>query len=139
MGVAMKIDKSKIVYLWYENEQGDKWVPPKGYCGSPKPPAGFIYQRSQFPFSVHEVMLRCYEDKSVEVCSGNSSWPENLVLAMTNSGDYGLYQAIFVAANACSRCLNALSFTYLGSEEGFSEDSEEYKYSNTRCEWCDEG
>jgi hypothetical protein len=132
----MKIDKSKIAYLWYENKEGKRWVPPKEYCGVPKPPEGFIYQQSMFPFQVHEVTLVCEENRSREICSGNSSWPEDLVFAMAKSGDFGLYQSIFIAANACSRCLNALSYKYLGPTEGYSEDSEEYKNCKTLCDYC---
>jgi len=132
----MKIDKSKIAYLWHENEEGEKWIPPTDYCGVPKPPEGFIYQISMFPFQVHKVMLVCDEDGSREICSGNSSWPEDLVFAMVKSGDFGLYQSIFIASNTCSRCLNALSYKYLGPDEGYSEELDEYKNCNTVCDYC---
>lgn len=101
------------------------------------PPNEFIYQRSAFPFQVHEQILRINEDgTSKEIVSGHSSWPEDLVMAMANSGDYSLYQAIFVASEACSRCLNALYFKYIGGGEGLAEDSCEYQSCNTRCDWC---
>lgn len=72
---------------------------------------------------------------SIPIASFESSWPEDLVLAMANSKDFSLSEAILVCANSCSRCMNALGFKYkLGW--GYPEFSKEWQNSNTVCQYC---
>ncbi|MFA6088605.1 MAG: hypothetical protein WC755_01960 [Candidatus Woesearchaeota archaeon] len=72
---------------------------------------------------------------SKEIFSGLSTWSEDLVLAMANSRDYTLGQSILIAANSCTRCMNSLAFKY-GLSWGYDENSEEWKTSNTACNFC---
>ena len=72
---------------------------------------------------------------SQELAAMESSYSEDLVLAMANSGDYTLSQAILVAANACERCMNSLAEKY-GLEWGYPEYSVEWERSRTECEFC---
>lgn len=67
--------------------------------------------------------------------SGN----EDLILAMANSGDYTLSEAICILANCCERCLNVLAYKYLDGKDGYPEHSEEWEKTNTSCEFCEEG
>ncbi len=55
--------------LWYENENGDKWVPDlKKDFGDPAP-EGFIYQHSRFPRSLVENVLRLVTREDVDSCT----------------------------------------------------------------------
>lgn len=56
------------------------------------------------------------------------------IVAMVNSGDYTLPEAIYVYCNSCERCTNVLENKYLG--QGYAEHSEEWERCNTSCEWC---
>lgn len=59
-----------------------------------------------------------------------------LIMAMVNSGDYTLGEAIYVYANSCERCLNVLTYKYLDGKDGYPEYSEKWKKCNTVCDWC---
>ena len=58
------------------------------------------------------------------------------IVAMVNSGDYTLGEAIYVYCHSCERCENVLERKYLGEEYGYEEYSEQWKNCNTECEWC---
>lgn len=79
---------------------------------------------------------------SRSLMSGESSWPEDLVLAMATKpwwkwwrNVYTLGDAILIVANTCERCLNALGHRY-GLKWGYAEGSEEWKRSRTSCQFC---
>ena len=73
---------------------------------------------------------------SIEYMTFNSSWSEDLAVAIyNNSKDYTLCQAIIIAANCCERCMNSLAHKY-GLSWGYPEFSEEWKKVNTTCEFC---
>ena len=74
---------------------------------------------------------------SVKFMTSNCGWSEDLVLAMYNSKDYTLNQAIIISSTACERCLNALAHKY-GLSWGYAEYSNEWKETNTKCEFCKE-
>lgn len=61
---------------------------------------------------------------------------EDVVLAMVNSGDYRLSEAIAVFGNACERCMNVLAYKYLNGADGYEEYSEEWHKTNTVCDFC---
>ena len=73
---------------------------------------------------------------SREVYSGTSSWPEDLALAIANSGDYSLSTSITIAATSCERCMNVLAHKY-ELEWGYEEGSEDWKKTNTSCQFCE--
>jgi len=75
-------------------------------------------------------------NRSDEISRGDSGWSPDLVLAMTNSGDYELPDAILIAANSCSRCMNALAYQY-GLDWGFQVGSEEWVKTGTSCQFCE--
>lgn len=74
-----------------------------------------------------------------EIFSGHSSWNnEKTILAMVNSGDFTLSEAIIVYAESCERCMNALIFKYTNGEDGYAEYSEEWQKCGTSCKFCDD-
>jgi hypothetical protein len=181
----MHIANEMIPSLWYENKDGEKWIPPADYAGRTPPPDGFIYQHSQFPCVLHHNILRLIVEVEVEACEhpkgdivptggwidgiegrrctrcgghqtrkegapwpetwdadgcvqlarGESSWPQDLALAMANSGKWSLSEAILVAANACERCMNALAHEY-GLDWGYPEGSPDWEKCGTSCQFC---
>lgn len=62
---------------------------------------------------------------------------EKCIVAMVNSGDYSLAEAIYIYANSCERCMNALEYKYLGEGNGYPEFSEEWNETNTQCDFCE--
>lgn len=181
----MKIDVNQLRFLWYENAQGEKWVPDLTQGEPPTPPQGFIYQLSRFPGIIRERMLRTVQREEVAACEhpedfvvltfgwiegmtgrecrkchgtqlkkkedpwpdewdacgsrvmaeSETTWSEDLVMAMVKSGDYGLKQAILIAATACERCMNVLLYQY-GLGDGYPEGSEEWQKARTTCQFC---
>lgn len=74
---------------------------------------------------------------SREVFVANSGWQQSLALAITNSGDYTLGEAIIISATSCERCMNALAEKY-GLDWGYPEGSEEWQKCGTSCKFCKE-
>lgn len=73
---------------------------------------------------------------SRHVMTVNNGWSEDLVLAIANSGDWNLRDAILVVANSCERCMNALAHKY-GLKWGYPEFGDEWKKTGTSCEFCE--
>lgn len=61
----------------------------------------------------------------------------DVIVAMVNSGDYTLGEAIYVYCNACERCMNVLTYKYLNGADGYAEYSDDWKKCNTVCKWCE--
>lgn len=59
----------------------------------------------------------------------------DVIVAMVNSGDYTLEQAIWICAKSCERCMNVLSDKYC-HRDGYAEFSDEWKKCNTVCDFC---
>lgn len=88
---------------------------------------------------------------SRDVMSGDSSWPDDLVLAMVRPSPeemcvalerhgeeprlFGMDDAIILAASSCERCLNALLWRY-GLDDGYPPYSEGWDKAGTSCEIC---
>lgn len=73
-------------------------------------------------------------DTHVHIGGGN----EEIILAMANSGDYTLSEAIAVYAQSCERCSNVLAWKYTNGQDGYPEYSEEWKKANTVCQFCED-
>jgi hypothetical protein len=71
------------------------------------------------------------------VFEAHQGWQEDLALAIANSGDYTLSEAIIIAATSCERCMNALAYKY-GLEWGYAEGSDEWQRCGTSCQFCRE-
>ena len=139
----MKINKDKLrVGLWFTDWAGNviEWD------GTSRKPEGAVYSRACFPLEVLEHCYRIREDggygeKDKLFTSGTSIWRSGgrLAVAMVNSGEYELDEALSIIAHSCERCLNVLFNKYLPSEdEGYEEGSDEWKKCNTECDFCRE-
>lgn len=152
----MKIDYKKLEKkFWFEDENGNEVEKDN--------PNACIYRRC-FPLELHETSDEfCYHPKNPIVkilcrkskkfyrwiskgkeksfrtildCTTTYGSGQDCIVAMVNSGDFTLEQAIWVYANACERCMNALCYKYLDGKEGYEEYSEEWKKCNTVCDFC---
>ena len=152
----MKIDYKKLEKkFWFEDENGNEV--------EKDDPNACIY-RHCFLLELHDQIDEyCYHPKNpivkflCRICRKFYRWiskgkektfrtildgtttygsGQDCIVAMVNSGDFTLEQAIWVYANACERCMNALCYKYLDGKEGYEEYSEEWKKCNTVCDFC---
>lgn len=65
-----------------------------------------------------------------------SKWAQECIVAMVNSGDFTLDDAIWVFTHSCERCMNVLLYKYLNGSDGYQEGSREWTRANTQCEFC---
>lgn len=78
----IKINPDTIPILWYENQEGDRWVP--SYKDNESPPDGFIYQHSRFPTVLRHNILKVIQREEVDACNHTDSivktggWTEGL-------------------------------------------------------------
>lgn len=89
---------------------------------------------------------------SREILTGESTWPDELVLAMVRPSPaemvlalerhgseprlLGMNDAIILAATSCERCLNGLLWRY-GCNDGYPPYSEQWNKTNTKCAICE--
>ena len=100
-------------------------------------PDGARFQYSQFPATLHDSILRLNDDgTSTEIMRGERGFPQDLVTEMVRSGEWDVGDAIMAAAQACERCLNALTFRYQ-RDDGYEFGSSRYWQAATRCKMCD--
>lgn len=136
----MHIDKTILNRnIWYEDSEGNV----KTFDGVPDKSEviGMTYH-TKWPLEITEHIGRVtpegtYKhlgDINTHISGGN----EKTILAMANSGDYTLGEAIMLWANACERCMNVLEFKYSGGVDGYAEHSNEWKRCGTECEFCRE-
>ena len=100
----------------------------------------------QWPLEIREEIYRLKDhdgrwtyhgdDKMVTFTTHIGGGNEKAILAMANSGDFTLGEAIIVWATACERCANALAYKYTNGEDGYPEYGEEWKKCPTECEFC---
>jgi len=72
-------------------------------------------------------------DFNTHIGGGN----QDVIMAMVNSGDYTLSQALVLWSQSCERCMNVLAYNY-GCNDGYAEFSEEWKKCNTVCKFCED-
>lgn len=136
----MKIDKSKLPCgIWYEDEQGNI-IP---FNEGTRPPEEAVSMHVSFPLEVREEVWFSKSKRedgkpditwSTHIGGGN----QDVILAMANSGDYTLAEAMALYASCCERCANVLAYKYLNGKDGYAEYSNEWKKSNTVCRYCKE-
>lgn len=135
----MKIDKSKLPCgIWYEDENGNIIPFEEGV----EPPQNVKSRHVCFPLEVREEVWFNKEGKrtdgrsditwSTHIGGGN----QDVILAMANSGDYTLAEAMALWASCCERCMNVLTYKYLDGKDGYAEYSKEWKKCNTVCRYC---
>lgn len=144
----MYIDKSKLKHgIWYEDENG-KYIPS---TESVDAPADAVTCHVCFPLQIRTEHYRIKPHKnpdggvsrtyygsdrflttSCHIGGGN----EPVILAMANSGDFTLSEALAVYASACERCANVLAYKYTNGADGYPEFSDEWYKCGTICEYC---
>ena len=136
----MQIDKSKLPCgIWYEDEDGN--IIPYNDCV--EPPKNAKSRHVCFPLEVREDVWFSESERkggkpditwSTHIGGGN----QDVILAMANSGDYTLAEAIALYASCCERCTNVLAYKYLNGKDGYEEYSDEWEKANTVCRYCKE-
>ena len=136
----MKIDKRILNRgLWYEDKDGneiphnrDDWTPPENA----------VTEHTLYPLEITEHISfkgddgRFHEAYRCNCHIGRGN--EDVILAMANSGDYTLGEAIILYSQACERCANVLAYKYLNGKDGYPEHSDKWKECNTVCQFCRE-
>ena len=136
----MKIDKSKLkVGLWFTDENGEV-IPCDDNAVCPK---GAVYAHSCWPLEIrtdtYQIQENGHYGAKDRIFTANVNMSRDmgkLAVAMVNSGDYDLYEALAVLAQACERCTNVLLNKYLPEEDGYEEYSEYWYKANTVCDFC---
>lgn len=59
-----------------------------------------------------------------------------IAVAMVNSGDYDLGEALYILSHCCERCSNVIYYKYTNGQDGYAEYSDEWKKCNTECSFC---
>lgn len=154
----MNIDLSKFKRFWFELEDGTE------VDEVPKDYSGYVSYHHCFPCQMTEcfdnyifqpkhwyekMLLRIFPALHAKwnVTKGRTfkrafefnttfNGMADVIVAMVNSGDYTLEQAIWICAKSCERCMNVLSDKYLG-RDGYAEYSEEWEKCNTKCLFCE--
>lgn len=134
---AYNINKEDLKTLWYEDAEGNYLdVAMYDEKGTPNPhPPEAKYMVSRFPNVLRTTYLELTDAGSKEVFSGESSFSDDLVLALVESGNFTLDEAIIFAAEACERCTNSAANDY-GLDWGYPEGSEDWEASKTSCDFC---
>ena len=135
----MKIDRARLKNgLWFTDEDG-RFIP----YSREVHPDGAVYAHSCFPLEIRESIYRIRKDggygeknRVMTGCTHLSRESGKLAVAMVNSGDYDLSDALAILAQACERCVNVLWNKYLPDEDGYEEFSEEWHKANTVCDFC---
>ena len=138
----MNIDKSKLPCgIWYEDKDGN--IIPDGERVEPPEEVEVVSKHVSFPLEVREEVWfkNCKRengkpDITWSTCIGSGN--QDVILAMANSGDYTLVEAIALYASCCERCMNVLAYKYLNGKDGYAEYSDEWEKCNTVCRYCKE-
>ena len=127
--------------LWYENEAGDRAIPPMEVQDNPdvlaEAPPGFIFQHMLIHCVVgHDVV--CKNPNTGEIRHVRRDYlpfEHKLVEGLVRNGNFDIRSAMFVAIEACERCVMGLRFRYkLGP--GYDFDDPLYEGNPARCRIC---
>ena len=158
----MKINLSNMRICWWEDEQGNVLELEEDRLPTDEEKEKYSYYHFEFPCQLHHSISHYgYHPRGVQrfliklpiigkqlkkkigkthkhLGTFNTTFTcgSDCIVAMVNSGDYTLEQAIWIYANSCERCMNALEFKYLNGKSGYAEYSEEWKKCNTECDFC---
>lgn len=164
----MKIDYAKLEKKhWFEDEHGNE-IPEEDVDKVIGEGNRAVFYRHCFPLELHDYIDEyCYHPENPiikflcrksqrfynwisvgkertfkTILDGRTSfggkWAQDCIVAMVNSGDFTLEQAIWRFANSCERCMNSLLYKYLDGKDGYPEYSEEWRKCNTECDFCRE-
>ena len=79
--------------------------------------------------------LNCSMKTIFTSCTHIGKFSQDCVIAMVTSGDFTLQEALYVMGNSCERCMNVLTYKYLGID-GYEEYSDEWYLAGTECDFC---
>lgn len=144
----MNIDKNRLKCgIWYEDKDGD-YIPSTESVSAP-PEAVTCHVCFPLEIRTEHFYLRDYEnpdgstnriyhgsDKFLTTFCDIGGGNEPIIMAMVQSGDYTLSEALAVYANACERCSNVLAYKYLKGADGYPEFSDKWYACNTVCDYC---
>ena len=157
----MKINYDKLnKKFWFEDANGNEIDKEQIKDGE------IAYYRKCFPLEIHDMIYEyCYHPKNpinmflcrkskrfyrwiskykertfinIHTTTTTYGSGDDCIVAMVNSGDFTLEQAVWVYANSCERCMNVLAYKYLDGKDGYPEYSVEWKKCNTVCEFCED-
>jgi hypothetical protein len=72
--IGERVLERSLPTLWYENANGDKWVPDLTQNGPPEAPKGYKYQWSRFPTMLRENCLGIIQQEDVDACDHPKDW-----------------------------------------------------------------
>lgn len=123
--------------MWYEDEEGNKFIPDWDSANPTYPDTSvYKYAHSRFGRELHHDILEIKPDGSSSPMGGmNSTFPEDLALALVTHEGFKLSDAIALSGSCCERCLNILVHHY-GLPDGYPRDSEDAQRVGTHCEVC---
>ena len=134
----MIIDKEILNrHIWFEDNDGN--IKTFDYVPRTEEIAGMT-RHVIFPLEITEHISFVKEDGTegeeyninCHIGSGN----EDVIIAMVNSGDYTLSEALMLWSKCCERCMNVLAYKYLNGKDGYEEYSEEWLKCHTVCQFC---
>lgn len=158
----MKIDLTRMRVSWWEDEEGNVLALEDDRLPTDEEKEKYPYYHFEFPCQIHHRISHYgYHPTGVQrfliklpvigkrlkkklgkthrelgTFSTTFNAGSDCIVAMVNSGDYTLGQAIWIYTNSCERCMNALCYKYLDGKDGYEEYSEEWQKCNTECDFC---
>lgn len=127
-------------HIWYEDDYDN--IKTFDYVPSIDEVRGMTYH-TLFPLEIVEHISSVLDDGTyaplINCRVSISKGSEDVIIAMVNSGDYTLSEALILWSQCCERCMNVLSYKYLNGEDGYEEYSEEWHKCGTFCKFCNEG
>jgi hypothetical protein len=133
-----------LPHLWFENENGDRQIPPAEIQDNPDAletigddSGGFIFQHVLVHSVVgHDVVCKVPKTGEMRLVRRDFlPFDHTLVEGLVRKGDFDLRSAMLVAIEACERCVMALRFRYrLGP--GYDFDDPLFEGNPARCRIC---
>lgn len=108
-------------YCWHPKTKLQKFLCNFSWC----------YRLLEKKHHTEKTFKRCV-DFNTHIGGGN----QDVIMAMVNSGDYTLSQALMLWSQSCERCMNVIAYKYLNGADGYEEHSEEWKRCGTVCKFC---
>lgn len=129
--------------MWWENEDGDTWVPDLTKdAGDFPPPGTYPYAHSCFPLDITHQIYKVRPDGGYgtddligTLNSGLSSDSGDLAIVMRQVDGISLAEALGLVANSCERCHNIM-LNHYGFDDGYTKDSPEAQRVGTHCRLC---
>lgn len=163
----MKIDLTRMRTHWFEDKDGNIIEEKENECVTQNTKEDILFYHVAWPCQFTETIDEyCWHPKNpivkwlcknrkiykllskgkdktfktIMTCNTGfgAKFSQECIVAMVNSGEYTLEQAIWVYTNACERCANVLLHKYLNGKEGYEEYSEEWKKAHASCQFCEE-